>query len=131
MQSLDRLAKNYALKDDEILKIQNLCVGGCVVIQTNALNKRSIAFVEKVSGHVPGEFSRIRFGDEMEIEISKKKLEAAISQIQSPEYALKVLHMAEETGCIDLSDLIAGLVENGTDRRKLLASLRGLGIVMT
>jgi DNA helicase HerA-like ATPase len=127
-QSLDGLARNYNMTEEEIARIQNQNVGSCVIVQTNALNKRSLLFVEKVAGIVPATFLKIRTDDSMEIEVSRKRFESEISSICDSAQASRIVHGAEEAGYVELVELIKELIGDGISRGRVLDSIRGLGI---
>lgn len=127
-QGLERLAKNYNMGDGEISRIQNQEVGGCAVVQVNASNKRSLLFVEKVVGITPEMFLRLQAGGLMEIEISRRKFELELGSICNSAQLSNILHRAEETGHIEIAELIKELIESGIDRRRILAALRRMGV---
>jgi hypothetical protein len=127
-QSLERLAKNYNMQDCEIERIQNLSTGSCAVLQTNASNRRGLFFIEKVAGIEVEHFFRIIMGGTIEMEIQKRKFEAEIKSLCGFERASKILRNAEEAGYVELGRLIGELIVSGADRRRILSSLRGLGL---
>lgn len=127
-QSLDGLAKNYDLHGCEIDRIQNLNVGSCTVLQTNASNRRGIYFIKRVEGLEVERFFKIFTGGSMEMEIQKKRFDSEIKGMCGFECASKILRGVEETGYVALDALIGELMECGADRKSILASLRSMGV---
>ncbi len=127
-QSLERLARNYNMRDCEIERIQNMNTGSCAVLQTNASNRRGMFFVERVVGVEIERFFRIIASGSMEMEVQKRKFETEIKSLCGFERASKILRNAEEAGYVELDGLIGELIRSGADRRRILASLRGLGL---
>jgi Helicase HerA, central domain len=127
-QSLESLARNYNLQDCEIGRIQNLNTGSCAVLQTNASNRRGLFFIERVAGAEVERFFKIIASGSMEMEVQKRKLEEEIKTLCGSERASKILRNAEEAGYVELGGLIGELIISGADRRRILASLRNLGL---
>jgi hypothetical protein len=127
-QSLDNLARNYNLRARETERIQNLNVGSCAVIQTNASNRRGMFFIRKVAGVEVERFFRIVTSGSMELEVRKGSFETEIKRICSQESAARILRSVEESGYAELDALIVDLIDAGADRRSVLASLRSMGM---
>ena len=64
----------------------------------------------------------------MEMEIQKRRFDSEIKALCEFECASKILRSAEEMGYIELDGLIEELMKGGADRRRILISLRSLGI---
>ncbi|MGA3020876.1 MAG: ATP-binding protein [Candidatus Micrarchaeales archaeon] len=127
-QSLNRIAGNYGLKEEQISLIQNLEVGSCAVIQLNASGKRGFFLIKKVKGLQVNRVFRISLGDGMDFEISRQKFEDTMINVCSKEALAKIMHTAEAKGAIELADLTRLLICAGVRRRDVLSALRALGI---
>lgn len=127
-QSLERLARNYNLRACETERIQNLNTGSCAVLQTNASNRRGLFFIGRVAGIEVERFFKIIASGSMEMEVRKRKFEAELKSLCGFEHASRILRNAEEAGYVELCGLIVDLITAGADRRRVLSSLRGLGL---
>ncbi len=127
-QGLRRLAANYGLGNGQVEMIQELGVGSCMVMQSLATGKMELCLVEKVHGIEFEETLMLKTGDKTRFEITKSKLEDAMREVCGEGAASEALHAGEKNGYVDLSVMIAALLDKGTRGRKLLGVLRKLGI---
>ncbi len=127
-QGLNKMASNYNLNNEQVRLIQNLGVGSCAIVQTNASKRRGFFLVDKVQGVSIETFVKILLGKDMEFTIPRQKFETVIGKVNDAEGMAKILRASEEKGRLELVDLVKLLVNNGVRRRKVLAVLRELGI---
>ncbi|MDE1825701.1 MAG: ATP-binding protein [Candidatus Micrarchaeota archaeon] len=127
--SLERLCENYGLLEPDKNSVQNLNVGGCLVIQLHKDNKRSKFFIDKVAGVKSPTSLSILIGVKMELEIKEFRLKELLAGLPLGQgEAAKILGMFESGYALELSKLITGLIRAGADRRKILYMLREIKV---
>ena len=127
-QGLSRLAGNYGWRGEQIDLIQKLGVGSCVVMQTLASGRREFCLIERVHGIRIEETIVFETGDKIRLEINKGKFEDTMRNVCGTDKISEALRVSERNGYIELSTMIAFLLDSGTQGRKLLNALRKLGI---
>ena len=84
--------------------------------------------IEKVHGIEIEEFVSFTFGGKMQMEMSKRKFEVAMKNVCEGDILSRALRMNSQEGYVELSTLIELLIAGGVKSRKVLATLRELGI---
>ena len=125
--SLEKLGKNYGLDPEDIMHVQNLSQGSCMLIQLYKSRKRRIFMIRRICGVEIGRFAELCFGDGMNLEIRMEELEAMLRNICAGAVE-EVMPCVEEKGAIGLDELIKKLLPLGVDRQKVLKELRKAGI---
>ncbi len=126
-QSLDSIARNYAIGDALISRVQNLDVGSCLLVQLYKNDARDAFIVRRVLGVNLDKRLSIILGDGTDVEISKSAFEAMVKNLCG-EKGAGILMGANDKGYVELHRLIAELIAGGAGRWRVLASLRKLGI---
>ncbi len=124
--SLKRLELNYQLNQSDMLKIQNLGIGQCLVIQLNKSKTRSAMFISKVKGLDIGSIIRIKNGVNV-VEIEYKKLENIVTSISKSDPAVLLSKLGSDKE-IELHTLIAWLMRLGAERIAILSRMRKVGL---
>ncbi len=124
--SLARLKQNYELDDAQILRIQNLDVGSCCVVQTYKSGRRGVFTISRVAGLSVKEMFALTTGEAM-VEIEFERVERMVRALARKEPGAVVAKIHAERG-IDLSVLVEELLRLGADRVRVLAALRELGL---
>ncbi len=126
--SLDLLSKNYCLRMDQSAAMQNLGVGSCFVIQLNRSNSRDSFQISRVVGAKLGNIAKIFLGDKMNIEITYGELDELVGRLCRESRGAEIISRVRESGSIRIDRLIRDLIVAGADRRKILDSLKRIGI---
>ncbi len=124
--SLERLARSYNLSDADLLRIQNLDMGSCFIIQLHKSGARSAFQVRKVIGIRESEMIGINSGINMEIRIEREKLEAAVGALCGTQKS-EILRGITESESIELTKLITQLIGHGADRSDVLGEVKKMG----
>lgn len=124
---LEKLAKNYELDSEDIIHLQNLGQGSCMLIQLYKSRKRKIFMIRRICGVEIGWFAKVCFGGEMNLEIRVEDLEAMLRNICMGAVE-EIMPCIEEKGAIGLGELVKKLLSLGGDRQKVLKELRKAGI---
>lgn len=124
--SLEKIARNYNIGEEALLRIQNLDVGSCYVVQIRKSAAREAFVLKRVIGIGLKRRIRLDFGGNM-VEIEEKRLEAVISGLCKDDTSAFISEI-KRSGSVELHSLIYGLMRRGADRRAILRSLEGFGI---
>ncbi|MGC8662483.1 MAG: ATP-binding protein [Candidatus Micrarchaeia archaeon] len=123
--SIDLLAKNYQLSESELIKIQNLNQGGCLVIQIYKDKSSSSFFISKIPEiSIPRSF-KILLGNNM-IEISESDIRKLLGKMNYD--PSKLIHQIANEEEISMVKLISLLFNIGLNDNEILYFLRGVGI---
>lgn len=126
--SLNNLAKDYNLSQGTIKAIQNLEVGGCLVIRLGKNSRRSVIPVERIQGRGLPKLLKMQLSDGMDFQIDESKFALLLKNLDaSSEAEGEISRDASENG-VSLSVLIMKLIEGGADRRRILNGLREFGV---
>ena len=124
--SLKKLELNYQISEPEVAKVQNLGVGGCLVIRLRKSGAREAFFLSRVMGLSVGSTVTIKRGASM-VEIDYKRLEAIVSELSKGDPS-GLLSRLRSDKTIELPRLISELILLGSDRLAILSKMRTLGI---
>ncbi|MCL5427730.1 MAG: ATP-binding protein [Candidatus Marsarchaeota archaeon] len=124
--SLKRLELNYQLGASDVLKVQGLGVGECLVVQLYKQGIRKAFFIKRVEGISIGKRIKLKRGVKM-VEVSYKKLEDIVVAVSRSDPS-ELLAELSSNKAIDTRRLIAWLIRLGADRLAVLSGMRQLGI---
>ncbi len=125
-KSLERIAKNYNLAENQISKVQDLELGSCLAIQVYKSDQRSAFIVRKVIGLNFNDMIKIKIGNQMGIDVSSGDFEKLLSKLCG-EKSAGIAKLVKERGEIPLNELFTELILCGADRRAILLEFRRLG----
>ncbi len=125
-ESLERLARNYNLSEGDLLRIQNLGVGSCYVVQIRNSGERDAFVLRRVVGVELRKWIKLVFGEGM-IEVDEEKIKVMLDRLcrSAAQSALSEIKMG---GHVELHKMIGILMRHGAERRKVLHALMELGI---
>ena len=126
-ETLRKLSANYGLGDELEGSVQNLFLGGCLLIQVYRSKKRTAFRIRRIMGVSARRLAKITFVDSMWIELEAEKLEAMLRSLCGAKSA-EMLSRIQKNGEIGLCELIRVLLEAGANGREVLLSLRRIGI---
>jgi hypothetical protein len=127
-QSLEVLSKNYCLRPGQSDAIQNLEVGSCFVVQLNRSNIRDSFQISRVIGVRMRDLIRILMGEDMNVEITSEEFDGMVRRLCDDGHRREISTRAKEQGYLRLDGLVRDLILAGADRRKILKSLKEIGI---
>ncbi len=127
-QSLDVLSKNYCLRSSQSDAIQNLEVGSCFVVQLNRSKMRDSFQISRVIGIRMRDVIRILMGEDMNVEITSEEFDGMVRRLCDDGHRREISTRAKEQGYLRLDGLVRDLILAGADRRKILNSLKEIGI---
>ncbi|MGC8547626.1 MAG: helicase HerA domain-containing protein [Candidatus Micrarchaeia archaeon] len=126
-QSIDKLARNYSLTNEQIQAIQNLSQGSTLALQVYK-DKRLRAFeIAKVQGVEERSTAKVMLGGKMHIEIGINKFEEVLLSTCG-EKSTELINRAQSTKSVTLEEMVQGLIGLGIEKSKILLAARRLGI---
>jgi sRNA-binding carbon storage regulator CsrA len=126
--SLDTLGKNYNLGDEQLISIQNLNLGSCMLIRIFKSRNKIPIFIRKVEAAKAERRAKIIIGADMEIKISRKEFYEKLKKLNINDNALNdVKAIIDQEKEIEFQWLISSIISSGADRRSILQMFRSLG----
>ena len=122
-QSIEALSKNYNILPSEMVEIQRLGIGSCMLIQLHGKESRSAFFIRRIEGAKADKILKIGAGDNMEVRIGRQELEKFIADVAGSDAAV-----IDDGDYVDLAGMIAGLLHRGADRHVILSGLSKMGL---
>jgi hypothetical protein len=127
--SIDRVVGNCSLDQSYTQRIRDLEVGSCIMVKGVTAAKGTCAQIKKISGVRVAPLIHIRSRGENEMEIEKDRIAGFIRKIvPDKEMGNALAENVMGSSVIELSAIIAGAIDGGSDRRSLLRGLQRLGI---